>query len=336
MIIPNTYGIVRKMQKQINKRGGKRKFKKILPNILLLLATIIIFFLIGEILSRLIIGNRLIMQWEEDGFYHWESNQDGWYRILSKAKINNIGARGEPVEIDFIKNNSKYVFLGDSFTFGWGLDNDNETIPSYFQRFMNLTNGYVINYAAGGYGIEHMIASYDYYNEFFKEGDSFIIIIFEDDFGRVMSPTYKSSIRDFSWNLIKRYSSLISFLYDASNISPLLQKIIYGEDYGGDRPGINDEDLEKVSALNNLLGKNNQTLVIVFYEYNATDYSEKAKDFCEENKINCITNVPTFINNLKGNEKIYSVDEIHPSKHSNRVVSEGITNFIKENNLSLA
>lgn len=62
----------------------------------------LIFFIIAEVSSRMIIGKRLIVQVEEDGLYHFKPNQEGWYshRLRTPhAKINDVGARGENIDI---------------------------------------------------------------------------------------------------------------------------------------------------------------------------------------------------------------------------------------------
>ena len=73
-------------------------------------------------------------------------------------------------------------------------------------------------------------------------------------------------------------------------------------------------------------------MVVVFYEYNETNFSKKAVELCNKNNITCITNVSSFVFNLKENESM-TVPDGHPSGYTNKVVAEGIGNFIKENNL---
>ena len=81
-----------------------------LPNILLLLFVLVICFIFAEILSSFFLGDRLIVTVEDNGLYHFEPNQEGWYDIkYPKARINNIGARGDDVNINLLGN--KYIFL---------------------------------------------------------------------------------------------------------------------------------------------------------------------------------------------------------------------------------
>ena len=326
---------------------NKRKLKKILSNLLLLVFSIVLFLFLGEMFSRIFIGDVIIKQSGDNGFYYNKPNQNGWYHINQngwksvkmEARINNIGARGEDVNVDFIKKNNKYVFLGDSFTFGWGLK-DNETIPYYFKEFMNLDNSQVLNYAIEGYGVKHMIESYKHYDEFFNGGDVVIMTIMEHDFNRTMDPLGKTSFK-YSLIEIRRDSSFISYLYEKKYS---LIKIISGlrgkKEYDFDGPYFNEEKEKELIEFRNILNEKNQTLVIVFYEEEehskfSEDYSKRAKIFCEKNNIYCITNISSIIKKIDKKIGKYAVDGKHSSAYSNYKVAEEIANFIIENNLTL-
>ena len=327
---------------------NKQKFKKILSNLVLLVFSIVLFFIFGEIFSRIFIGDILIKQVEDNGFSYYKSNQNGGYSTQygsMEARINNIGARGKDVDVDFIKKNNKYVFLGDSFTFGWGLK-DNETIPYYFKEFMNLDNSQVLNYAEERYGVKHMVESYRHYNELFNEGDIIVMVIMEHDFNRTIKSINKSSLNYFLIE-IRRHSSFISYLYEKEYF---LMEILYGlrtkkehefflsQKLGG--PYFNEEKEKELIEFRNILNEKNQTLVIVFYEEEehskfSEDYSKRAKIFCEKNNIYCITNISSIIKKIDKKIGKYAVDGKHSSAYSNYKVAEEIANFIIENkNLS--
>src|SRR3989344_6734855 len=99
-------------------RRLKYKLKKILSSFLLFLIIMSIFFILGEIITRNIIGNRLIVDVEPSGMHHFEPNQFGWYGhdTIYPAKINNIGARGWDIDLNLIESKKNVVFLGDSYT----------------------------------------------------------------------------------------------------------------------------------------------------------------------------------------------------------------------------
>jgi len=316
--------------------------KKILPNLILFVFSIVLFFVFGEVLSRIFIGNVLIKQFEDDGFYYYKLNQEGWYSARYGTKmeaiINNVGARGDNVNIDFIKKNNKYVFLGDSFTFGWSLK-DSETIPHYFKEFMNLDNSQVLNYAEEGYGVKHMVKSYKHYSEFFSEGDVIVVVIMEHNFNRTINPN-KKDLNFFG--LTKRHSSFISYLYEKlyfllSEIKEqdffLLQKL------GG--PYFKEKGEKELLEFKNILEENKQKLVVVFYEEEnhakfSDDYLKRAEIFCKKNNIYCITNISLVIKNIDESMEKYAVDGKHSSAYSNYKVAEEIAKFIIKNNISLS
>ena len=317
------------MQKKI-----KRLFlnKELYINLLILFFVILIFLIIGEILSRIILGKVLVKQYETDGFYYLKPNQEGWYPppTFEKTRINNIGSRGRDVDIDWIKENNKYVFFGDSFTFGWILKDD-ETLPYHFQKSLELSDNQVINFAVGGYGVDHMTTSYDRNNYLFKEGDIFFLVLIDHDFVRKIEPLKMNPLKFFFWE-IKRHSSFLSLLYESTGKLQFTIKKFFGTQIEFNDEYFDEKGFEKVLQFNSILKENDQKLLVVFYEYNETNFSKKAVELCNKNNITCITNVPSFIDNLKENEAMTAKDG-HPSNYSNKVVAEGLANFIKENNL---
>tara|TARA_Y100000310_G_scaffold344862_1_gene460087 strand:- start:494 stop:1417 length:924 start_codon:yes stop_codon:yes gene_type:complete len=305
--------------------------------------SIVLFFVFGEVLSRIFIGDILIKQFEDNGFYYYKPNQEGWYSAQygtkMEAKINNIGARGDSVNIDFIKKNNKYVFLGDSFTFGWGLK-DNETISYYFKEFMDLDNSQVLNYAEDGYGVKHMVESYKYYSEFFNKENVIIMVIMEHDFNRTIGLSNEIS-RDFLGG-VKRHSSFINYLYEKIYFFLLKieeQDFFLLQKLGG--PYFNEEGEKELLEFRSILKENNQKFVIVFYEEEkyakfSDDYPKRAGIFCEKNNIYCVTNISSIIKNIDGNIGKYAVDGKHSSAYSNHKVAEEIAKFIIKNNISLS
>lgn len=322
------FGIVKRMQGRTSFFKIKTRLKPIILNLILLLFIILILLLFAEIFSRIIIGNKLTFHFEEDGFFYPNFNQEGWQHsdaVFNTARINNIGARGEDVDISKIMNHSKYVFFGDSFTFGWLL-RDNETISEYFREENNLSYEEVINYASPGYGIDHMQRSYKNHLDLLGEGDTIILILIDHDFTRPITPQNKNLAKIFL-----KHSSFLSYSYE--RMGPLLYKIKDGFGVQPKKEGVyfDEYDFYKILEIKNISDKNNQKLIVVFYEFQSTNFSKTASKLCSNNQISCITNVPYFINNLNDSSIIFAVDGGHPSEHSNKVVAEGIANFIKAN-----
>lgn len=298
----------------------------------MILVLLLLIFIIGEILSRLFVGNRLIVKVEENGLYHFNPNQNGWYTHIidiPHARINNIGARGEDIDISLLKSTKKYIFLGDSFTFGWDLE-DTQTIPFYFSKQESFKENTVLNYANGGFGLDHMTATYDFYNHFFVKNDTIVMIILEDDLYREMTPYNRSLIKERFWQ-VKEKSSFISWIWaNFRHISVAVQK---------QSNQIQDKDIftkkeQKLLDFKNNLKNDNINIVYVFYEYNHTSYSDKASNFCKKNNLACITNIYDSIKEVKNAKKnIYTIDNAHPSNESNLAVAKQIVNFINKNKI---
>lgn len=302
-----------------------RRTKKAFFIFLMVLLIALIFFLIGEVFCRIFIGKRLIAEVEESGLYYFEPNQNGWYtHILGipTARINNIGARGQDINLEELNKTKKYVFLGDSFTFGWILA-DKETIPYYFAEEKNAT---ALNYGNGGYGIEHMTAMYNHSKNFLNKGDEIIIILIKNDFYRDMLHYKKSWMKETFW-WVRSKSSFISFIWvnfrnifnADETVEPVEEKKMF--------KGFEDKG-EKLVGFDKLVEKNKQKLTYVFYEYNRTEYSVGAKAFCEKNGLSCITDIYKEVNLKNANESVYCMDGVHPSAEFNRKVAKRIINSI--------
>ena len=301
-------------------RRLKYKLKKILSSFLLFLIIMSVFFILGEIITRNTIGNRLIVDVEPSGMHHFEPNQFGWYGhdTIYPAKINNIGARGENVDI---KNKKKVIFLGDSYTFGWRLKDD-ETFPYYFG---NLTNDNVINFGMGGFGLDHMISSYDFHNNLFKSGDTIIVVLTEGNFYVPLSP-YKSDWKKEAFWEVKRRSAFTSYIWARFSA----WKASFKQDSSSElnTTVFSDENKEKLVDFNNKITNNNQNVVYVFLEHDFSDYSKEAERFCNEKNLKCITDIPIITEKVKNEGKeIFTVDGHHNSKYLNEELAKHILSY---------
>lgn len=142
--------------------GGWKK------NILLLLITLFIFFLILEISLRLfsypVYGfQKGTFTSDENLGYKLSPNYSGLQSIYGRtAKIdtNSKGMR-DFREYDYNKSEGTYriLILGDSYSFGNGVDL-NESYPEYLRENFKDKNVEVINLAVPGYGINHEYVSF--------------------------------------------------------------------------------------------------------------------------------------------------------------------------------
>lgn len=107
------------------------KNPKFLTNILLLLLIMVILFSLGEILSRTLFSERIYKEY---------TNGPGAAEYLSKIKYNSLGYRDTEHDITKPQDTYRILFLGDSLTFGFGIENFEATYPELIQNELNKKN----------------------------------------------------------------------------------------------------------------------------------------------------------------------------------------------------
>ena len=296
-----------------------------------------VLFVAGEMTVRLLFGKRLLIQEVKGaGFYLFKPNQKGWYysHVRQQATINNVGARGADVDLGGIHKSKKYIFLGDSFTFGWGLP-DHATLPHYFQT-LSPKDKVVLNYGNNAFGPRHMLGTYHFYEDIFRPGDTVVTVLIEDDLDRTRSLYQGSPWKDFFWQ-VKGKSAFIAWTWTASRYALELMQARVSKKSAVTPPGGEKKNpLEgEVGTLlvdfDRELAKKGQDFVLVFFEYAPTGYSNKAQAFCVQHNLKCITNVYDFIDPLKKEGKpIHTFDRMHPSAEANLAVAQGIAQFLEK------
>lgn len=290
-----------------------------------------IFFIAGEIITRNAIGSRLIVEVEPSGMHHFEPSQFGWYGhdTIYPARINNVGARGEDVDLDDLRNKKSVIFLGDSYTFGWRL-RDNETFSSYLADLIENESN-VINFGMGGFGLDHLIANYNFNKLLFKEGDIIIVTLIESNFYVPLNPYERDWKKEFFWE-VKRKSAFISYLWARFSAwkasfnpdsSQKLNSTVFSE-----------ESNQKLINLNNEVMNNRQNLVYIFLEHNVSTYSKDAEGFCKERNLKCISDIPAVVekvNNL--GKEVFTIDGHHNSRDLNEELSKHILSYLEEENI---
>jgi len=290
---------------------------------------LLLAFIIIEMVTRVVVGGGLIAKVYEDGFYEFEPNQHGWYNPRQpRARINNLGFRGEDIDRDNLNSSSRILFLGDSSTFGWAIEEDG-IINRYFESVLkekNISNVIVANAANGGYGLDHMIKAYEYSQTY--RPDVVIMVMWETDFYRPLAPANIDPIKEAFWE-IRKYSSGVSFvwwhfrtlqgrLFDRSNKS-------FAERLGGTVDGkpFKEENVKKLIDFNAELKKENSTLLTVFFEYEKSNYSIQAEGMCEAHGFFCITDTYRLLENLTF-EQTRSRDRGHPSSLTNSLLAAAV------------
>jgi hypothetical protein len=122
---------------------------KIRDTTLIVLITLIIFFVTGEILTRLFkkeSPRRVIASENQMLVYEFNKNY---------AEINSFGMRDEEFNIDSIRDLYKIAVIGDSHAYATRVKNRAETFPSQLEKYLNQNIGQrivkVLNFGVPGY-----------------------------------------------------------------------------------------------------------------------------------------------------------------------------------------
>jgi len=139
-------------------------------------------------------------------FHHWPNKRGTYYG--AEIATNSLGFRDGGVEAPKPSDEQRVVFIGDSFTLGWGVESD-ETFSSELERLLNRgAGGYrTINMGVGNYNTIMEV-------ELFKwkglelDPDLVILMYFVNDVEAV--PARKSAL---GYALVK-HSYFSAFLFD--------------------------------------------------------------------------------------------------------------------------
>jgi lysophospholipase L1-like esterase len=140
-----TVAIIVSLFRERTKNLLERK-KQTIINVSLLIAVLIFFFLSGEIILRILLKDETSLY----GFGPASLKFNQKY-----VSLNNDGMRDRNFPIEKLKNTIRIAAIGDSFTFGAGIKNVNDTYPKVLDRELNLlnrSNKYeVMNFGIPGY-----------------------------------------------------------------------------------------------------------------------------------------------------------------------------------------
>ena len=292
--------------------------RRVFLGILAFLVIGLLVFLTLEVGSRVALGERLVFEFEESGLYYPVENQMGWYthRLnVPLARINNFGLRGNDVENISL---SDYHFFGDSFTFGWLLADD-ETFSSLFEEY---GGGRALNFGQGGYGFDHMVLTYEKFSDGFSEGDTLIVVLIEDDFYRPLVPFQSTFKNKLGW-FVKEHSSFLSFVL--INARQIMNK-------GNSVEKVYSDTIfsyeEKLLDFAKDVESKDLNLVYVFYEFEESEFSLDAREFCLRVGLACMTDVYDSFEGIPG-EELYAADGGHPSVAANRAFVNDLVGFIE-------
>ena len=325
-------------------------FKKIKKNFLLLLFSISFVFTFIEIflfitnhkvdfsfkknddISKNIKYEKTFLGYQpKPGTHNHVITSNGKTLINSTYTIGKDGFRVTPRESnnDYTKNIN---FFGGSYTFGWGL-NDNETLPYFLQQ--NRQNWNVKNFAINGYGVHQMLAQIENDSKILKDINILITSNFhasrssckkDYSFGTpkyIIDDNYNLKRSGYCGNLFLtkfQLPKIFGSIINRSEIKKLLDKVFIKSN------DINSMDIDIyisiIKRIKELIDENNQEFFVGYIENSFNDLDKII--FQEFKKKNI-----DYINLTLEPKKDYELYDGHPNKEANIKRSLMILEYIK-------
>jgi hypothetical protein len=255
--------------------------------------------------------------------------------------INDHGYRITKLDSINFRNKKKICFLGDSFTLGSGL-NDNETYPYIIQDSLFGYN--VMNYAIPGYGVANIfnqimyevppdsgdILIYAYFNQHNNRyerkvlkmlyaqpklmGSMGYIVFSNDKEGRLIAEFQPYNYKMY---LLSPYSSIINLLEDGKNILLDRSANLKSQSFA----------FEAIKRIDIACRKRGATFILAGIQRG--DGTEKMLDFCKSNDILNV-DIAVDLNDNTYNQMPY---DNHPNAFSNKIFAQRIMDFLKKKRL---
>lgn len=289
--------------------------KDLIVNILIVFFAFAVTFLLLEGFFRIYLGSNLSYEYHNSSWF-LEPDQRGFTLANGKlATINEHGFRG-----DYDQNKPQILFLGDSFTFGYCL-RDNETLAYHVEQELKQDHACsmeVLNGGVPGYGVYHMTTLYE--KKFADYPADYVVLnLIPEDVYRQPSANPYAERRMFARKLI-RSSSFIAFMKPRLKI---FRNLITGEDRIADNyEEYLQRDQERIRRFDDRLEAENKTLILNpwIYGANQTDFYYDMRRFAEQENIPLLENpYPQVVESYNGEkEDLYCSDGHASGTHTQR------------------
>lgn len=163
-----------------------------------------------------------VTQLDRELIYSLQPNKTGYFRqdeFIEQATTNSLGLRDKALD-DYAKYDGRIIALGDSFTFGYGVDNG-QTYPDFLASFFSADNKNtdVVNAGVHGYGSDQ---AYKFYKTRLFEKIQHDVLIFginvNDIEDNISNPLY--TIEDNRLKPVDPTRTWIYFLTDIYQKAP--------------------------------------------------------------------------------------------------------------------
>ena len=315
-----------------------------IKKIFILLVTLLVCFLLGEIIIRIYLGHKTIYDIEMSrysmtiktdsenpliGHMHKPNSSEKLMNVM--VRINSDGFRDKEYPVQK-SDKTRIIFLGDSLTFGWGVEQE-DTFDNVMEQELNkVSPTEIINFGTGNYNTEQEV------NLFLEKGlkykpDKVVLFYFIND-------AEKTPEKSRLWFLA--YSRLLSFYWSRVHgaINNMFQSQsfydYYAKLYRDDQVGwINTR--KAFLQLKDVCIKNNTDLQVVLLpelhilkNYPFKKEHDLVSTFLKNNDISYLDLAPLFINYENPMELWVSMDDAHPNKPAHQMIAEYSLDFISK------
>lgn len=265
---------------------------------------------------------------------------------ITHFRINNLGNRGHDTSITKPSNVYRIVFLGDSITFGYYVE-ENDTFVSRIGKECSSFISPQYSIETFNVGVSSLNAHH-IFNHLYKRS-----LLWSPDL--VFWNFYVNDILDVAGQEVDilfpvRRLGLLSFLrYTA--IGRLIGNFIFSTpigarlyiDYENPVNRLVEEKWKEVERdllqAHNLLKERNIPMVVVIFpsaiqfsrSWTIPNYQLRLKKICEKYNILYIDLLPTFKKAGSANKFYYDGDAIHPNARGHAIVASKIVQFLKDN-----
>lgn len=299
----------------------------------LIFSSLFLFFLAAEILLA------LFHLPKENPYLRKDLSWQQQYVVL-----NSAGYRDREFSKDKSPDTFRIYSVGDSYTFGWLIDDPNKSYPKIIEKKLNQKNLSkkieVINAGTPGFSI------FEDANRLISEGLSYhpdlVLFAMTDDRVITTEQIYPSPPDAFVPNFIKnlRIYKLLIVPLTRSLSEREYQNNLY-QAYSNK----NSKDWKIFSAqllaMKNAAEKNNSSLGIILYPhvkpmkpndpYDLLVYNKRFADFSKQNNILLIDPLKDFLNYKDKERLVVNPIDAHPTAEMNEIVGNA---FIKQFNIS--
>ena len=321
-----------------------------------LVISILLSFLLAEGVCRFLnIGDSRVVIWNEERaqgqiyayqpngklLYTYPDNPRRYFNQKNEVSgtINSKGFRGLDRAFDKANGITRIAFLGDSFTLGMGVK-DNDTLPVSFERAIQSKhpNTEVLNFGISGTSTKEQIKLLEEYVIKFKP-DVVVIVVFLNDADRTGTINFISRPKVLAQ--VRKNSFFINALIGSIEKPILYQEMIrhYQDGYLEGSPGWESVKtaLRKGKALSE---KQNFQLVVTVYpvlfklddSYPFRHIHKIIEDYCASLKIPFVDLLNGFIGKQDSKLWVHKTDQ-HPNEVANRIAAGELSKFFESNDL---